>query len=164
MLKVEDCLELIDTDLNYRIIGCVFEAFKTVDAGFKEIVYHKIFHQNLLKNGLDAKFKKIFKLNYRGEEVAEIEVDEIVENKVVLELKSIQSEFLPVNFAQILNYMQITKIGVGLLLNFGLHKIFVKRVIHEKQSIPNTENWDDYFFDNLPEELIQSIITTKADR
>ena len=160
MIKIEDCPEYVDNDLNYRIIGCAFEAFKTVGPGFREIIYHKIFHQNLLKSGFSAKYKEVFELDYHGNKVAEFEVDEIVEDKVVLELKSIQTEFLPGNYAQILNYMQISNINIGLLINFGVHKAIVKRVIYESQRIPNAENWDKRFFDDLPNMLIQNIIAS----
>jgi len=135
-------------DLTYEVIGCAYSAFKAVGAGFDEIRYHKIFNEYLLQKGINANYKVPIMLDYKGEIIAEFEIDEVVENKLVVELKCIQSNFIPENYAQILTYLKLSKLKIGLLINFGLHKAFPKRIIYEDQRIPDIEKWDKKFFQN----------------
>ena len=133
-------------ELIYEVIGCAYEAFKTVGVGFNEIRYHKIFHQNLIQQGLNANYKIPVYLDYLGERIANLEIDEIIENKLIVELKTIQTNFLPEDFAQIMTYLKIKELRLGLLVNFGLHKAYPKRVIFDERREQNIERWDDGFF------------------
>ena len=162
-----DEIQFPHKELSYQVLGCAYDAFKTVGVGFNEIMYHKIFHQNLLKRGIEARYKVPFNLNYEGEIIAEFEIDEIIENKLIVELKCIQTDFLPSNYAQILCYLKKTGIKIGLLINFGLHKAIPKRIIYREEKIPNIEQFDDDFltkFDQI--QLINKIISIshKIDR
>jgi len=141
-------------DLSYRVIGCAYDAFKTVGVGFNEIMYHKIFHQNLLKQGIDAHYKVPFNINYEGEVIASFEIDELIENKLIVELKCIQTDFLPKNYAQILCYLKKTRIRIGLLINFGLHKAYPRRIIFKEESVPDTEQFDKNFLDKFPDKQL----------
>jgi GxxExxY protein len=115
-------------DLNYEINGCAFDAFKEVGVGFDEPRYHKFFHQNLLDKGLKAKYKVPLQAFYRNQKIADFEADEIVEDCIVVEAKAIQSDFIPENYAQLFTYLKLTKLKLGLLVNFGLIKAKSKRV------------------------------------
>ena len=117
-------------------------------AGFDEIRYHKIFHEYLLQKGINANYKVPISIDYKGVIIAEFEIDEVVEDKLIVELKCIQSNFIPENYAQILTYLKLSKLEIGLLINFGLHKAFPKRIIYEDQRIPDIEKWDKDFFQN----------------
>ncbi|MBN2011765.1 GxxExxY protein [candidate division KSB1 bacterium] len=143
--KSLDSNTYLHADLTYQIIGCAFKAFRIIGPGFKENVYHKIFHSELIANGLFAQNKVVFHLTYQGEQLAQFEIDEIVENKIVVELKSIQTDFIPENYAQIITYLKGRSIKLGLLINFGLQKAFTKRVIFEESRIPNIEKSDRNF-------------------
>lgn len=138
--------ELILDELCYEVNGCAFEAFKTVGIGFDEYMYHQIFHDNLLKKGISAEYKTHRFLNYHNVRIAEFEIDEIVDHQLIVELKSLQTDFLPENFAQILTYQKLTQIQLGLLMNFGLHKAYSKRIIFEDRRNPPFERWDKGFF------------------
>jgi GxxExxY protein len=133
-------------ELSYDIIGCAYDAFKTIGIGFDEIRYHKIFHNLLLKKGLKADYKKIKTLGYLGERIAEFEIDEIVENKIIIELKCIQSDFIPDNIAQIMTYLKAMDFRLGILINFGLCQVKPKRIIFDQQIEPDLERWDESFF------------------
>lgn len=133
-------------ELSYDIIGCAYDAFKAVGIGFDEIMYHKIFHHYLVQKGLKADYKQIVDLNYLGEQISKFEIDEIVEKKIIIELKCIQTDFIPKNYAQIMTYLKVTKNRLGLLINFGLNKAKPKRIIFDQRSKPNVEQWDDDFF------------------
>ncbi len=147
-------------DLSYEILGCAFDAFKTEGFGFDEIRYHKVFHQYLLKKGIRASYKVTLYLDYLSERIAEFEIDEIVEDQFVIELKCIQTNFIPENYAQILSYLKRTGIKDGFLINFGLQKAYAKRIIFEESRAPDYEQWDNGFHENLSNlQLVDSIVT-----
>jgi len=146
-------------ELSYDIIGCAYDAFKIVGIGFDEVRYHRIFHQYLLNKGFKADYKKIVHLDYLCARIAYFEIDEIVENKIIVELKCIQSDFIPENYAQIMTYLKVTELRLGLLINFGLSKAKQKRIIFDQQDEPDYEHWDEDFFNNsLVNQLIDPIV------
>jgi len=148
-------------ELTYEVLGCAYDAFKTVGAGYDEIIYHKVFHRNLLKKRLKAWYKKPEYLEYDGERIAEFEIDETVEDKIIVELKNIQTDFLPENYGQIMTYLKLTKLRLGLLINFGLDKAIPKRIIFDEVRIQNLEQWDkDYFQSPSIRELVDAIIAS----
>lgn len=140
---------LVYGDLTYDVIGCAFQAFKEVRVGFSETIYHKVFHQFLLEKRLNAKYKVPTFLDYLGTRIGDFEIDEIVEDKLIVELKFIQTGFLPENVAQLITYLKITGHKLGLLINFGLHNAFTKRIIFDEQRIENSEKWDNSYFENF---------------
>ncbi len=146
-------------DVTYEIIGCAYDTFKSVGVGFNENMYHKVFHKNLIQKGLDADYKRKIGLDYSGERIANFEIDEVVENKIIVELKCIQSDFLPENYAQIITYLKITGLRLGLLINFGLTKAQPKRIIFDEKIEPDSEYWDNKFFaDVAGKEVTDTII------
>lgn len=136
-------------ELNYAINGCAYDAFKEVGVGFDELTYHKFFHQHLLDKGLKARYKVPLQAFYRNEKIADFEADEIVEDCIVVEAKAIQTDFIPENYAQIFTYLKLTKLRLGLLLNFGLIKAKSKRIIFDEIRTASTEYWDEGFFLNF---------------
>lgn len=152
--------EFLYEELSYRVIGCAFEAFKTVGVGYDEIKYHKVFDDNLTRKGLQARYKVPVYLDYLGKRIGDFEIDEIVEDKIVVELKCIQTGFIPENYAQIITYLKLTKLRLGLLINFGLHRAFPKRVIFDSQRDEGVENWDKGFFQSSGQKMIDSTIAS----
>jgi GxxExxY protein len=152
--------ELLYSALTYEVNGCAFDAFKEVDVGYEEFMYHKVFHQKLLDKKLNARYKVPVHLDYLSQRIGDFEVDEIIEDKLIVELKFIQTGFLPENQAQLFTYLRITGIRLGLLINFGLHKAFTKRIIFDDQRIKNTEEWDKTFHSSLASrEPVDKIVT-----
>jgi GxxExxY protein len=58
-------------------------------------------------------------LHYRGIKIAEQEADFILDDKIVIELKAIQTDLLPENYTQIISYLRITNKRLGILINLG---------------------------------------------
>lgn len=157
---MEQNTKLIYEDLSYQIIGCAFEAFKAVGVGFDEINYHKVFHHYLMQKGLQIKYKPPVYLDYLGKRIGDFEIDEIVEDKIIIELKCIQTGFIPDNLAQIITYLKISNLRLGLLINFGLHKAFTKRVIFDLIRERNFEYWDAQFNSTVSiKATLESVIT-----
>jgi len=79
---------LIEEDLTYKIRGCVFEVFRELGAGFLEKVYENSLVVELEKKGLNCKAQHVLTVNYKGNIVGEYIADLLVEDKVIIELRS----------------------------------------------------------------------------
>jgi GxxExxY protein len=115
-------------DLTYQIRGAIFEVNKVLGSGFLEKVYEKSLVFELLKRGLKAERQVPIKVKYKGEIVGEYYADIIVENQIIIELKSIDA-LQKVHEAQLLNYLKATDYKLGLLVNFRHPKAEIKRFI-----------------------------------
>jgi len=115
-------------ELTSKILSCAFEVHNTLGCGFLEKVYERAMILELQANGLSIETQKPIKITYKGKDVGNYIADIIVENKVIVELKT--AEFLTkIHKAQLLNYLRATGYEVGLILNFARPKLEYKRVV-----------------------------------
>ena len=119
---------LENEELTYKIRGCVYEVYRELGAGYLEKVYENALVIELMKQGLSVEKQHSLVVSYKDIVVGEFVVDLLVEGKVILELKAV-SKLQPVHEAQLLNYLKVANIKVGLLVNFTYPKAVVKRVI-----------------------------------
>lgn len=115
-----------------RIIGCAIEVHKTLGPGLLESVYEVCLAHELKEHGLNFARQVPVPVFYKNTNLdCGFKIDLLVENSVVLELKSIEG-FLPVHEAQILTYLRLTQMKIGLLINFNvkLLKTGIKRYIY----------------------------------
>jgi GxxExxY protein len=114
-------------ELTGNIIECAFRVHKNLGFGFLESVYQNALLIELAKAGLKAEKEKKIQVNYDGQVIGDFVADILVEEKVILELKSVR-EVHPAHEAQLINYLKATGIEVGLLINFG-EKVVIKRKV-----------------------------------
>jgi GxxExxY protein len=116
--------------LTERIIGCAIEVHRHLGAGLLESAYQTALCVELAMQQVPFERERLVPLFYRGVAVGEYRPDLIVENAVVVEVKSVL-QFEPVFVAQMLTYLRITGLRRGLLLNFNkpVLKAGVKRVV-----------------------------------
>ena len=115
--------------LTERIIGCCFAVHTGLGPGFREQVYHNALKLALEQEGLKFETEQTFKVYYLDEVVGTYRADLVIESKVIIEIKAVVG-FMPKIFeSQLLSYLQASKIHVGLLVNFGNSKCFVKRYV-----------------------------------
>jgi GxxExxY protein len=115
--------------LTERIIGCAIEVHRHLGPGLLESIYESALSIELEASGMKVRKQVAVPILYRGKLIGEHRVDLIVEDSVV-ELKSVE-RFDPVFEAQILTYLKVTKLRIGLLINFNsrLLRDGVKRFI-----------------------------------
>jgi len=108
-----------ENELSKLIFDCCFKIHRNLGAGLFESVYEEILAYELSKKNVNFERQKAISLKY-GEITFDIgfRVDFIVENKVILELKSVES-ILPVHKKQLLTYIKITNCKFGILINFN---------------------------------------------
>jgi GxxExxY protein len=122
---------MIESDLTAQIIGSAIEVHKHWGPGLYEEIYERsLYHELRLR---DVQFESQVKLPlvYKGERVGDdLRLDLIVEEKVVVELKSVKA-LEPIHEAQLLTYMKLTGSKIGLLINFNVPvlKQGIKRMV-----------------------------------
>jgi|SRR5699024_8007103 len=121
---------MTENELSYKIIGIAIELHKSLGPGLLESVYEKALAYDLKEAGLEVKTQVAMPLVYKKiHEDIGYRLDILVENKVIIELKSIE-KLAPVHFAQTLTYLKMADKKLGLLINFntkilknGIHRI-----------------------------------------
>ena len=121
-------------DLTEKIIGCAYRVYNTMGFGFLESVYEKCMLMELLKEGLNAESQKPITVYYENEVVGKFVADIIVEDTIVLELKSVK-HIAQAHEVQLVNYLVATGKQVGLILNFGEREVEVKRKIRDFKGV-----------------------------
>jgi len=135
-------MELIYEDLTRELIGCFFHVHNSLGVGYDEPTYHKALECRFLKTGLNHRSKEHKALFHRGRKVREYEADFIAFDKIVLELKSLQSGFIKPNYVQILSELKLWQMQLGLLVNFGLQKVEIERFPFTEKDRTVRENYD----------------------
>ena len=120
---------LVEQELTERIIGVFYSVYNELGAGFLESVYENAMVLALREVGLGIEQQVVLAVGFRGSIVGEFRADIIVERRVVLEIKAVQSLALA-HQAQLINYLKASKIRVGLLLNFGPQAQFERRIFN----------------------------------
>ena len=98
--------------------------------GFLESVYEKCLLIELRKAGLSAVSQKPITVFYDNKVVGEFVADIIVEDTIILELKSVR-QIIQAHEVQLVNYLVATEKAVGLIINFGERKVEIKRKVRD---------------------------------
>jgi GxxExxY protein len=112
---------MLINQITQKIIGCAIEVHKTLGPGLLESVYEECLAYELFSQRLLVERQVPLPVIYKNIELeCGYRIDILVENSVIIELKSIE-ELMPVHEAQILTYMKLTNKEVGLLINFNVN-------------------------------------------
>jgi GxxExxY protein len=117
-------------ELTEKIIGCAYRVYNKMGFGFLESVYEKCMLIELRKAGLNAESQKPITVYYEDEIVGEFVADIIVNDTIILELKSLR-RIIKAHEVQLVNYLVATGKPVGLILNFAESKVEVKRKVKD---------------------------------
>ena len=120
-----DCITKKEIDdLSFQIIGAAIEVHKNIGRGLLESVYHECMKEELKIRKLNFITEKIVPLIYKGNELdVNFRCDLLVENKIVVELKSVL-EMNKIFEAQILTYMNLLQVPKGVLISFNCYNVF----------------------------------------
>jgi len=128
-------------ELTEKIIGCAYRAYNMMGYGFLESVYEKCLMIELKKADLRAERQKPISVEYEEQIVGEFIADIIVEESVILELKSIK-QIVRAHEVQLVNYLVATGIDIGLILNFGEQKVEVRRKLRNLKFLQQQDQID----------------------
>jgi len=112
--------------LTASILGACFEVANELGHGFLESVYHQALLVALTERGLKLASQVPLQVHFRGEVVGNFVADIVVEHAVIVEVKAVKA-LTREHQAQLINYLNATRIEVGLLVNFGTSRLEHKR-------------------------------------
>ena len=122
-------------DLTKKIIGCAMEVHKHLGNGFQEVIYQRALEIEMNFAGLTFTREMEMPIFYRDNEIGTRRVDFFVQDKIMVELKALVKQE-DVHLAQAMNYLEASKMEIGLLINFGAKSLEFKRV-HNNKLIQN---------------------------
>lgn len=106
--------------LTENVIGSAIEVHRALGPGLLESVYEKCLSMELSANGIEHCVQRVLPVVYKGLEIdCEYRIDILVEEKLIVELKTVD-KILPIHEAQLLTYMKLADVSVGLLVNFNV--------------------------------------------
>lgn len=116
--------------LTEEIIGFAIKVHKVLGPGFVEKIYERALIHEFEKAAIDFQNQFQVKIKYEEMKIGIQRVDFIIEDTVLLELKS-ASRIIPVFEAQLLSYLKASGKRVGLLLNFGRKRLEIRRMVNQ---------------------------------
>ncbi len=118
---------MLHEEITSKILQAYFTVYNVLGYGFLEKVYENALTKQMNLEGLKVARQKGITVYFVGERVGDYFADLVVEDKVIIELKS-TDRLREEHDAQILNYLRATNIEVGLLLNFGRKPEFRRKI------------------------------------
>ena len=113
--------------LTQKIIGEVYYVYNALGYGFLEKVYENALYKRLKDSGFSVEKQFPIKVSFEEEIIGEYFADLVVDEKVIIELKAIET-IHPIHEVQLVNYLKATEVEVGLLVNFGKEVEIKRRV------------------------------------
>jgi GxxExxY protein len=118
-------------ELSHRVIGCALNVHQALGPGLLESAYEQCLAYELLRSGIPTKVQMPLPVKYKEVELdCGYRVDLMVDDKIILELKTVD-EIKPVHKAQLLTYMKLSGVRIGLLMNFNVKYLMrgIKRMV-----------------------------------
>ena len=121
---------MTENDLSYKIIGLALELHKNIGPGLLESAYENALAYDLRETGLEVIQQAPMPFIYKEIKMeVGYRIDLLIENRIIIEIKSVET-LAPVHYAQILTYLKLSQLKLGLLINFnckllkdGIHQI-----------------------------------------
>ena len=125
--SVKILIEMMNIDeLISQIIDSAYSVRMVLGAGFLESVYRNALGVELTKRNIPYDLEYPMNVYYKDEVVGEFRADMIVDHRVIVELKAVNS-LVSAHEVQLVNYLTATQLDNGILINFGSPKIEIKR-------------------------------------
>ena len=115
-------------NLSYDIVGIAMRVHSKLGYGFLEKVYENALMVLFRREGIEAKQQVPITVYFEEEVVGTYYADILVEDKVILEIKSVE-HIIDAHIAQSLNYLKATGLRLAIILNFSKEKLEYKRIV-----------------------------------
>lgn len=120
--------ELLYKDEVYKIVNSAIEVLNTLGHGLFEKIYENAMSVELLSRNIPLDKQKRFVVNYKNEIIGEYIPDLIAYNKIIIEIKTIEG-ITNHERGQVINYLRLTGLKLGLILNFKKSRLEWERII-----------------------------------
>jgi len=119
----------IENDISFEIRGAAFEVYNELGPGLFESVYEAAMIQEL-SDGMDVRSQVLVPVIYKGVDLnMGFKLDLLVDKKVIVELKSVE-KLQPVHSKQLMTYLKLTGLKLGLLINFNEDPLKIVRIVN----------------------------------
>ncbi len=123
-------MQLISEEITYQLIGKCMTVHRILGHGFLEIVYKDAIEFELANSDIDYQREKEYCIKYKGILLPHrFYADFIINNTVILEIKSAEGEICNSSIAQTINYLKVSECRIGLIVNFGKSSMEYKRLV-----------------------------------
>lgn len=122
----------------YDVVGAIYEVHKELGPGLNEYCYQEGLQMQLTEEKIPFEREKTFHPSYHGKSLtAEYRLDFVCKNNIIVECKSV-AELVNNHRAQLFNYMRLTNLTCGILVNFA----------------PKFATIERYFYDSTTQEIL----------
>lgn len=121
--------EILHKELSYKIVGILFSVHTQLGNRYQEKYYQRAVEIALIENNLNFSKEVSVDLQYNNKAIGKYYLDFLIENKIVLELKTVLS-FAPKDFKQVLGYLKAKNLALGILANFQTESLVYNRIIN----------------------------------
>ncbi len=119
--------DLSGGSLREKIIQCIIHVHRTLGPGFLESIYQNALEIELQRRSLTIEKEKELIIRYRDEIVGRHRLDLVVEDSVIIELKTVD-DLSKAHYAQVRSYLAASGLGLGILVNFSAFKADFRRI------------------------------------
>jgi GxxExxY protein len=118
-------------ELAHRVLGASIEVHRHLGPGLDEALYETALCVAFGLRGISYQRQVIVDVSYKGVKIGQKRIDLLIENKILVELKAVES-IASIHTAQVITYLKITNIKLGLIINFNsiLLKDGIRRVVY----------------------------------
>ena len=120
--------KLLYEELSFSIRDALYQVHRSLGPGFREETYKRAVISELIRRKLRVEREKPIDIYYLGEKIDTYRLDLIVEEKIIVELKSVE-QLHPAHEAQLLSYLNASGLRIGLLVNMGSERLQIVRKI-----------------------------------
>ena len=124
--------ELVEKDLTFRVVGCAMRVLNELGNGLREKTYERALCVELRYQGISFQQQHSYPVMYRGEHIDDYIPDLEVENRLIVEAKTVE-KIIDAHIGQLLNYLKITRLDAGIILNFKQSRLEWKKVVLQKE-------------------------------
>lgn len=133
---IQNSETLIHKELTDRIIRCAIEVRRALGPGLLESAYEVCLFDELQRNDLAVASQVGLPIEYKGKRLdCGYRIDLLVENAIIIEVKAVE-KLAPIHTAQLLTYMRLANLQVGLILNFNV-KLLRDGIVRQVLTNPN---------------------------
>ena len=119
---------MLEKDLVFKITGCAMAVLNEIGHGLREKTYERAICIEFKSQNIEFNQQAVYPVFYKGVKVDEFIPDLVIENKIIADLKTVE-KINDEHRGQILNYLRITGLKVGLLYNFKHSKLEWERLV-----------------------------------
>ena len=121
-------------ELTRTILGCCFEVMNELGPGFLERLYKNALLLAMREKNMEVEIEKPFEVVFRNKAIGKYQADLVVEKKVIVELKCCES-LVSEHQAQVFNYLRVSRLPIGLLVNFRHRKLEYQRLHQPEENV-----------------------------